>query len=151
MILVLDASVVVKWFVPEEKQLEAEALLDLSTPLAAPRLIVSEAATALSKKVRLENLPTAKAQSSLALWLEHLIPQGRPILYDDEPLLAEALDLSVRLNHPLSDCIYLALAMKLDARLVTADARFVSKAALLGDGRVIALGADPSAGSAARR
>ena len=142
---------VVKWFVPEEKQLEADALVDLTTPLAAPRLVVAEVATALSKKVRLENLSVARAQSSLALWLEQLIPQGRPVLYDDEPLLAAAMDLSVKLNHQLSDCIYLALAQKLDARLVTADVRFVSKAALLGGGRVIALGDPISAGSGGRR
>ena len=142
---------VVKWFVPEERQLEADALVDSLATLAAPRLVVSEVATALSKKVRIEGLSAARAQSSLALWLDHLIPQGRPVLHADEELLPAALDLSIQLNHQLTDCIYLALARKLDARLVTADERFVSKARQLGDRRVIALGDDPSAGSAARR
>jgi len=143
--------VVVKWLVPEEKQLEADSLLDSTTPLVAPRLVLSEVATALAKKVRLENLSVARAHSSLVLWLEQLLPMGNPILYDDEQLLAAALDLSVKLNHQLSDCIYLALARKLDARLVTADEKFVSKAALLGDRRVISLGDDLNAGSAGRR
>ncbi len=142
---------VVKWFVPEVKQLEADALADSITTLVAPRLIVSEVATALSKKVRLENLSVARAQSSLVLWLEQLIPQGRPVLYPDEELLPAAMDLSIQLNHQLTDCIYLALARKLDARLVTADEKFVSKARLLGDRRVVALGADLSAGSGGRR
>lgn len=141
----------VKWLVPEERRLEANDLFLSTAPLAAPRLIASEVATALSKKVRLENLPEVAAKASLTLWLEQLIPQGRPILYDDEQLLPDALDLSVKLNHQLSDCLYLALARKLDARLVTADTRFVSKAAVLGDRRVIALGDDLSAGSAGRR
>ena len=151
MILVLDASVVVKWFVPEEKQPEAEELFLSTATLAAPRLIATEVGTALSKKVRLENLPAPEARASLAIWLEQLIPQGRPVLYDDEPLLAAALDLSLKLNHQLSDCLYLALAHKLNARLVTADTKFVEKAALLRDSRVIPLGADLSAGSGGRR
>lgn len=142
---------VVKWFVPEEGQLEADALVDSIATLVAPRLVVSEVATALSKKVRIEGLSVTRAQSSLALWLEQLIPQSRPVLYADEELLPAAMDLSIQLNHQLTDCIYLALARKLDARLVTADEKFVSKARLLGDRRVVALGADLSAGSGGRR
>ena len=38
-----------------------------------------------------------------------------------------ALELSLKLNHPLQDCLYLALAERLDATLVTADERFVAK------------------------
>lgn len=142
---------VVKWLVPEEKRLEAKALFISATPLVAPQLIASEVATALSKKVRLEAMPLSEAKRSLTLWLEHFIPEGRPILHPDEDLLLDALNLSAKLNHQLSDCIYLALAQKLDARLVTADEKFVSKAKLSGESRVIALGDDPSAGSAARR
>ena len=151
MILVLDASVVVKWLVPEEGQLDAFAILDSTTHVAAPHLIVSEVATALSKKVRLEAVPLKEAREALNLWLEHFIPKGRPVLHLDEKLLPDALDLSVKFNHQLSDCIYLALARKLDARLVTADEKFVSKARLMGEKRVIALGADLSAGSGGRR
>lgn len=151
MILVLDASVVVKWLVPEESQLDAFAILDSTTRVAAPHLIVSEVATALSKKVRLEAVPLSEAREALTMWLEHFIPEGRPVLHMDEKLLPDALNLSVKFNHQLSDCIYLALAQKLDARLVTADEKFVSKMRLSGESRVIALGDDPNAGSAARR
>jgi len=119
--------------------------------VAAPHLIVSEVATALSKKVRLEAVPLSEAREALTMWLEHFIPEGRPVLHMDEKLLPDALNLSVKFNHQLSDCIYLALAQKLDARLVTADEKFVSKMRLSGESRVIALGDDPNAGSAARR
>ena len=151
MILVLDASVVVKWLLPEEGQLDAYAILDSAIPVAAPHLLAVEVETALSKKARLENVPANEIRKTLAFFLEHFLPNGRPTLHPDEDLLPDALDLSVKFNHQLSDCIYLALARKLNARLVTADEKFVSKARLLGDTSVIALGADLSAGSAGRR
>lgn len=49
-----------------------------------------------------------------------------------------ALQLAIDLNHPIYDCLYLALAIRLDTHVVTADRRFAalngSRADL--DGRV---------------
>jgi predicted nucleic acid-binding protein len=39
-------------------------------------------------------------------------------------LLDEALALGLALAHPVYDCVYLALAIASDARVVTADRRF---------------------------
>jgi predicted nucleic acid-binding protein len=39
-------------------------------------------------------------------------------------LLDRAFSLSLDLDHPIYDCLYLALALDTDARLVTADRRF---------------------------
>ena len=43
-----------------------------------------------------------------------------------EPLLDSALDLAIQLNHPIYDCLYLALALRHDTDVITADRRFVS-------------------------
>ena len=47
---------------------------------------------------------------------------------DDETLVADALRLAVDLDHPIYDCVYLALAYRVGGILVTADTRFANKA-----------------------
>jgi predicted nucleic acid-binding protein len=47
----------------------------------------------------------------------------------DRDLMSEALRLARRLDHPVYDCVYLALAMDADAPVVMADRRFVVAAA----------------------
>lgn len=51
--VVVDASVVVKWFVPEIHSAPAARLLDSDVVLYAPDLIGSEVGNTLRKKVRL--------------------------------------------------------------------------------------------------
>lgn len=126
--LVLDASVAVKWLVPEERQLEAEEILVSSIPLTAPAAIVAEVATALSKKVRVDGLSRQHARSSLRLWQGLLNVERRVMVVEDGELLSEALELSLGLNHQLPDCLYLALARHAQCPLVTADTQLVKKA-----------------------
>ena len=68
-------------------------------------------------------LSEAEAQASLG-WLGRL-----PVVFwrGDESL-GRALLLARRLDHPVYDCAYLALALHLDALYVTADRRFGNKA-----------------------
>jgi predicted nucleic acid-binding protein len=42
-------------------------------------------------------------------------------------LMHRALDLAIRLAHPVYDCVYLALAEQRNIPLVTADARLIAK------------------------
>ena len=81
-----------------------------------------EVAHALWLKMRRGELDDAQARSSLKYLRK--IPwtpwQG------EEPLTA-ALDLAKLLDHAVYDCAYLALALHLDARYVTADQRFWRK------------------------
>jgi predicted nucleic acid-binding protein len=44
--------------------------------------------------------------------------------HPEAPLLAAAFDLADRLQRTVYDCLYLALAIQLQAKLVTADLRF---------------------------
>jgi len=113
---VIDASVAAKWVVPEHDSPLAEALLD--DELIVPDLLFAEVANILWKKqLRAEmDGPTALIG---ARWLLQVPLQ----VHDSASLLAEALALALRLRHPAHDCLYLALAERVEAPLVTADQR----------------------------
>ena len=65
--------------------------------------------------------PPASAAELFALF------QGAPVdIVDmDDALERRALDLAMALAHPVHDCLYLALAERMGASMVTADTRFL--------------------------
>ena len=117
MTIVVDASIALKWVLPEQGSEAAEALLDKD--LAAPSLWLLEAGNALWRRARREELTPAQAASRLAE-LEKAPVATVPLEQD----LPEALRMALQLNHPVYDCLYLALAKRLGTYVVTADTRF---------------------------
>ena len=63
---VVDASVAVKWLVPEIHTQEAEQLLDPTHVLLAPDLLYAEVGNALWKRVRRRELRAEEARLVLA-------------------------------------------------------------------------------------
>jgi predicted nucleic acid-binding protein len=124
MTVVVDASVAVKWVIPEVLSTEADALRDRAEHLLAPELLLPEAANALWKKLTRGELRAAEAAQALEL----LMGSGLD-LRPSAPLLGRALDLARRLRHPVYDCVYLALAEREGATLVTADQRLLARLA----------------------
>ena len=119
--LVVDASVAVKWFAEEEDSERASLLLSGGDQLHCPRLLVSEVASALWRKVLRGELELGLAR---ARW-ESLVHM--PVSWHaDESLGADALRLAFAYDRTVYDCLYLALAHRLGARLVTADVRFAN-------------------------
>ena len=120
--IVIDTSVAVKWVVPEDgANIEAgtSAALDLlSQPLIAPDCIMGEFANALFKKVQRGEIGAEQARESVVI-----LPDIVDFL-PTAPLVVPAMELALRLPHPVHDCIFLIAAMQLDLRLVTADAKF---------------------------
>ena len=114
---VVDASVAVKWLVVEDDFENAMALLRSRAELLAPRLIVSELANALWKKVRLGDLTPAIAIERLGL-----VGGYFSRIVDDVDMQA-TLDLAIQLDHPAYDCIYIEVARTYGAALITADKR----------------------------
>jgi predicted nucleic acid-binding protein len=105
--------------VPEEKDPVADALLADGSTLLAPELICSEFANALWSKVRRRLMTTEEA-----LRLTEQFLADRPIeLRPTEPLTSAAMAIGLRLDHPVYDCFYLALAQQERCPLVTADQR----------------------------
>jgi predicted nucleic acid-binding protein len=123
MSVVVDASVALKWVVDEDGNAAADALLD--SDLIAPSLWRLEAANALWRLARRGEITLAEAAEKLAV-LEDAPVVTVPLETD----LARALALAHQLGHPVYDCLYLALAIREDTAVVTADRRFL--AALVG-------------------
>jgi predicted nucleic acid-binding protein len=125
--VVLDASVVLKLVVQEPGSDEALALLDREEERIAPDWLGVEMAGALWNKVKYSRLLAVHAERCLEAYpnfLDRLVPS--------EPLFADALRLAIRLQHPVYDCLYLALAMSEDTRLITADRKLHAQAAANG-------------------
>lgn len=134
MSIIVDASVALKWVVNEPGT--AAALAIRSEQLVAPVIWIAEAANALWRHVRLGEASAIEALARIAR-LERAPVLSLPI----EPHVAAALELAIRCNHPVYDCLYLALAIQQDTQVVTADRRFADAATRVGLGdRVQLLG-----------
>ena len=119
--LVVDASVAVKWFAEEEDSERASLLLSGGDQLHCPRLLASELASALWRKVLRGELELGFARARLAS-----LAQMPVSWHPDESLASDAFRLAFAYDRTMYDCLYLALAYRLDARLVTADPRFAN-------------------------
>lgn len=117
MTIVVDASIALKWVLEEQGSAAAEELLDKD--LAAPSLWLLEAANALWRRTVRGELTPAEAEERLTELTK--APVASVPLEQDLP---EAMRLAVQLNHPVYDCLYLALAKRLGTYVVTADTRF---------------------------
>ena len=117
MSVVIDASVALKWVLDETGKDEADALLE--EELIAPSLWLLEAANALWRRSKRGELSGEEAQERLAEL--HNAPVTTTAIKDDLPAAARLASL---LAHPVYDCLYLALAIRENTYVVTADARF---------------------------
>ncbi len=117
--LVVDASVVVKWYVPEIGSAEASAILARGDPLLAPDLLVAEFGNVLRKKVRRGELDRSEAGEIVAAFLS-----SSPVtLLGTSAFLRPAFDLATRWQRTVYDALYLAMALAESCALVTADER----------------------------
>jgi len=123
---IVDASLAVKWITGERGREKANELFASGEQLAGPFLLRVEVMAAIARKTRFHEITPADALASADLW--SAILNGDISLIPEDADLPRALALSIELDHPLEDCVYLALAERLDAPLVTADERFVARA-----------------------
>ena len=120
--IIVDASVAVKWGVSESGSGEAAALLDKGR-LGAPALWLSEASNALWAKVMRRQLSPEEARGQAAELADApVVPLALP------GLLPVAMRLALELEHPIYDCFYLSAAIQKDTHVITADRRFFDKA-----------------------
>ena len=125
--IVVDASVIVKWFIPEIGAVPAKALLAAGDELIAPELARIEVASALIRKGLREELTGADVESTLCAWFRAL-SEGQIVLLPNSEDIEAAGRLALELRHPLPDCLYLAAAERLGVALITADRDFVRRA-----------------------
>lgn len=128
--IVVDASVAVKWLLPETGSEAAMNLLRARDILVAPDLLRVEVASAITRRARRGELDADDAKATLRLWIE-MLEEGVVQLTANMDDLREAGHLAIQLAHPIQDCLYLALARRQSAKLVTADRMFATKATTL--------------------
>ena len=134
---VVDASVAVKWLVNGDDSVAADHLLTADYDLYAPRLLVSEVGNALWRKARAGELKPGEVGAMAAAIVE------MPLRWaTDETICADASRLALALDRPIYDCLYLALAHRLAATLVTADMRFSNALAATEHSHAVVLLAD---------
>jgi predicted nucleic acid-binding protein len=118
---VVDASVVVKWFVPEIHSEAARRLLALPYEYFAPDLLFAETANTISKKLRRGELKGDEGRRLVAdigrIGVETVSCRA---LAQDAHALASATGRTVY------DALYVALAVRLNTRLITADDRLAA-------------------------
>lgn len=124
---ILDASVVVKMVVTEVGTAESLAVMEGPTRWLAPRLMVIEVASALRQKTIGGALSAVNAAAALSACLD-AVADGVIGLADDEALAQAALNLALTLDHKVPDCLYLALAEREGAMLLSADRKLISLA-----------------------
>ena len=130
----VDASVAVKWMTPEVLTDQARGLLAGPELLIAPDWVLLEAASAFWRKVKHSELLMIHAMRHI-----EVLPGFFSALHSSAALLPAALSLAFQLRHPVYDCLYLVLAKREGARLVTADQQFAARASAVGEGELIDL------------
>jgi predicted nucleic acid-binding protein len=116
MSLIVDASVAVRWYLPEKGAAEAAAVLARDDDLIAPDLVLIEIGNAVWKRVR-----RAEVAVKDAVEIVGRASVDFTVLVPAVDLVVAAMELSARLDHPIYDCMYLSLAQRDGAPLITAD------------------------------
>lgn len=116
MMIVIDTSAAVDLVLhPSEREKEAD-LLAVAKWVLAPSLFISEVANVFWKYHWFNKLPQEEAERDVNLALE--LPDS---FADDQELYTEAFAMACRTGHPVYDMLYLVLARRNNALLMTRD------------------------------
>ncbi len=119
--LVVDASVAVKWFLPEDGSERAESLIRGEFRLVAPDLLWTEVGNVLWKIARRGSITPAEAGRMLR------DASAMPVeIMESLPLLPEALRIATTADRSVYDSLYVALADREKCGMVTADRKLVN-------------------------
>jgi predicted nucleic acid-binding protein len=121
--VVLDASAVVRIIEGSEQATELHQSVLNADLVLAPELMLTEVANALWRLQRAGQLQADGLQRRLSRAAE-LVDHIEP----DRTLQAEALALATHLDHPVYDCLYLVLARREVATLLSADQKLLNLA-----------------------
>ena len=127
-LVVVDASVAVKWFLPENGEAyvaEALALLDKydenEVGIVVPDLFYVEIASAIWKAVRAGRVSQEFGDQALAL-----LTQREFATVPSLKLLDEAFQIATTHERSVYDSLYVALAVQTNSQLITADERLAN-------------------------
>ncbi len=123
-VFVVDASLVIKWFVPEVDSHFARQWLDAPHDYMAPDLLFPETGNTVWKKIRRKELSPDEGQRLVrdlsGIAVETIAMRG---------LLPDAHALALATGITVYDATYLALAVRLETQVITGDDRFARRLA----------------------
>jgi predicted nucleic acid-binding protein len=138
--LVIDASVAVKFVTEEPGSDEAYEIVAGPEALIAPDWVLAECANAIGRKVHGNQLSREAAETSFTE-----LPRFFSKLFETDRLLEGGFQLALDIDHALYDCLYLALAIREGAPVVTTDEglfKAARRAGLEGHVRLLGVGND---------
>lgn len=130
--VVLDASVAIKCFLPEEDSPAAIAGVLAAPWTVAPDFIRLEIASVISKRFRRGDITDAVARDCLRA-IRRIVNDFHP----DEPLVPTAYAFAATHGCSAYDGLYLALAQARRCAVLTADRRLVERATTAGLGHLV--------------
>jgi predicted nucleic acid-binding protein len=116
---VVDASVAVKWYVPEIYELEASGLLGGDHTFHAPELILPEISNIIWKKGLRSELTSAESKKIIIAFSRQNIR-----LHSHRQIIKSAFSGAEKTGQTVYDWTYLALAISLGCKFITADRKF---------------------------
>lgn len=115
-ILVVDASVGAKWYFEEPHSEAAWQVLDEENLLHVPQHFLLEMDSLIIKRMRRRLL-----SKPLAHGIRRNVQRLPLRVHETETLRNQAFEIAAKTGASLYDCLYVALAVHLDAQMVTAD------------------------------
>ena len=130
-LIVLDASIAAKWFLPEsDETLTTEALILLDRyrkneiQIIVPDLFWVEFASVLWKAIRRGRFPKTSADAALADLTQYDFPT-----FPTVNLIGKAFEIATTYERTVYDSLYVALAVQTNSQLITADERLANSVA----------------------
>jgi len=130
-LVVPDASVAAKWFLPEDGEALADEALALlnkyekqEVRFVVPDLFYVEIASAIWKAVRMGRVPRAFADQALVL-----LTQREFATVPSLKLLDKAFQIATAHGRTVYDSLYVALAVQTNSQMITADERLANSLA----------------------
>ncbi len=116
---VVDASVAIKWYVPEIYEQEASRLQQSGDEFYAPELILPEFGNIVWKKVTRREITEKEGQRIVSEF-----SKAKLIYHSQRQIIKSAFTGATMTNQTVYDWTYMALALSLRCQFVTADMRF---------------------------
>jgi predicted nucleic acid-binding protein len=129
LVIVVDASLAVKWYLAEASSNEARAAFERHAGnIVAPDIILTEVIGAMVRRANMNKAECAASEAAIAKFIALIAKRFVTVSPTPTSEMARASKLAINIGHPLKDCIYLALAMEQECDLITCDVRFAEKA-----------------------
>lgn len=117
--VVVDASVAVKWYVPEIYEREATRLQQSGDEFHAPELILPEFGNIVWKKISRSEITEKEGQKIISAFSKTNL-----VFHSHASIIKSAFTGAAMTNQTVYDWTYLALAISLGCEFITADERF---------------------------